>query len=402
MITEYSDSARVWKVGGVWNTTQRAELTKRMKRLRATNTQPDNSTLRRMEGQEMTHLRHQLGEMTSRLHHKEQELERISETCKNEAAIQSKDQEQQRNVETIRQKEATIHQLQSDIREKDLQIQQKNDLIQRHEGTITQQRREITSYRDNPSWLIERDEITVTGEELGRGGWGEVKVGVFRGKRVAVKRLHQEIISPHYLQLFSREMDVASHVRHPNLLQFIGATKVGQLMIITELMPTSLRRELEKHSLLRCQVISIATDLVFALNYLHSFRPRPILHRDVSSANVLLELSAGNNWKGKLSDYGSANLMDNINTSNPGSPVYSAPEASTPSLHSAAMDIYSFGILLLEMATDQFPSTVAHEREGSIQDIKWSPVKELVIQCTSTDPSLRPPTDTVLTLLRDL
>ena len=427
IITEYSDSARVWKVGGVWNTTQRAELTERMKRLRATNTQPDNSTLRRMEGQEMTHLRQQLREMTRQLQQKEQEIEKNAETIqqkeatirrnereleKNAETIQQKDSTIQRNVQALQQNEATIHQLQSDIREKDniieqslLQIQQKNDVIQRHEGTITQQRREITSYRDNPSWLIERDEITVTGEELGRGGWGEVKVGVFRGKRVAVKCLHQEIISPHYLQLFSREMDVASRVRHPNLLQFIGATKVGQLMIITELMPTSLRRELEKHSLLRCRVLSlsIATDVVSALNYLHSFRPRPILHRDVSSANVLLEPSAGNNWKGKLSDYGSANLMDNItNTSNPGSPVYSAPEANTPSLHSAAMDIYSFGILLLEMATDQFPSTVAHEREGSIQDIKWSSVKELVIQCTSTDPSLRPPTDTVLRLLRDL
>ena len=459
IITEYSDSARVWKVGGVWNTTQRAELTERMKRLRATNTQPDNSTLRRMEGQEMTHLRQQLREMTRQLQQKERELEKNAETIQqNEGTIRRKDQqleqkeatiqrnerELERNAETITQKkstiqrneqlrltmatqlqrkdatirsnaqtlqqnEATIHQLQSDIREKDntneqslLQIQQNNDVIQRHEGTITQQRRVITGYRDNPSWLIERNEITVTGEVLGRGGWGEVKVGVFRGTRVAVKTLYEVIVNDYYLQLFSREMDVASRVRHPNLLQFIGATKVGQLMIITELMPTSLRRELEKHSLLRSQVISIATDVVSALNYLHSFRPRPILHRDVSSANVLLEPSAGNNWKGKLSDYGSVNLMDNINTSNPGSPVYSAPEASTPSLHSAAMDIYSFGILLLEMATDQFPSTVAHEREGSIQDIKWSSVKELVIQCTSTDPSLRPPTDTVLTLLRDL
>ena len=449
IITEYSDSARVWKVGGVWNTTQRAELTERMKRLRATNTQPDNSTLRRLEGQEMTHLRQQLREMTRQrdavIQRNNQKLERNAETIQQkdatirrkdqqleqkEATIQRNERELERKEETITQKkstiqrnehlrltmatqlqrkdlalqqnEATIHQLQSDIREKDLQIQQKNNVIQRHEGTITQQRREITSYRDNPSWLIERDEITVTGEVLGKGGWGEVKVGVFRGTRVAVKTLYEVIVNDYYLQLFSREMDVASRVRHPNLLQFIGATKVGQLMIITELMPTSLRRELEKHSLLRSQVISIATDVVSALNYLHSFRPRPILHRDVSSANVLLEPSAGNNWKGKLSDYGSVNLMDNINTSNPGSPVYSAPEASTPSLHSAAMDIYSFGILLLEMATDQFPSTVAHEREGSIQDIKWSSVKELVIQCTSTDPSLRPPTDTVLTLLRDL
>ena len=417
-----------WKVGGVWNTTQRAKLTERMKTLRATNTQPDNSTLRRMEGQEMTHLRQQLREMTRQkdavIQRNERELERNVETIQQkdvairrknqqleqkEATIRRNVRELERNAETIQsnaqalqQNEATIHQLQSDIREKDLQIQQKNDVIRRHEGTITQQRREITSYRDNPSWLIERDEINVTGEVLGKGGWGEVKVGVFRGTRVALKTLYEVIVNDYNTKLFSREMDVASRVRHPNLLQFIGATKVGQLMIITELMPTSLRRELEKHSLLRCQVISIAMDVVSALNYLHSFRPRPILHRDVSSANVLLEPSAGNNWKGKLSDYGSVNLMDNINTSNPGSPVYSAPEASTPSLHSAAMDIYSFGVLLLEMATDQFPSTVAHEREGSIQDIKWSSVKELVIQCTSTDPSLRPPTDTVLTLLRDL
>ena len=415
-------------MGGVWNTTQRAELTERMKRLRATNTQPDNSTLRRMEGQEMTHLRQQLRETTRQrdavMQRNERELERNAETIQlKDLAIRRNERELKRNAETIRQnaetirrkdstirtnaqtlqqKDASIHQLQSDIREKDLQIQRKNDVIQRHEGTITQQRREITSYRDNPSWLIEWDEITVTGEVLGKGGWGEVKVGVFRGTRVAVKTLYEVIVNDYNTQLFSREMDVASRVRHPNLLQFIGATKVGQLMIITELMPTSLRRELEKHSLLRSQVISIATDVVTALNYLHSFRPRPILHRDVSSANVLLEPSAGNNWKGKLSDYGSANLMDNINTSNPGSPVYSAPEASTPSLHSAAMDIYSFGILLTEMATRQFPSTVAHEREGSIQDIKWSSVKELVIRCTSTDPSLRPSTDTVLTLLRDL
>ena len=414
-------SGNRWKVGGVWNTTQRAELTKRMKRLRATNTQPDNSTLRRMEGQEMTHLRQQLKEMTRQrdavIQRNEREIERNTETIQQkdatirrkdqqleqkEATIQINERELERNVEALQQNEATIHQLQSDIREKDLQIQQNNDVIQRHEGTITQQRREITSYHDNPSWLIERDEITVTGEELGRGGWGEVKVGVFRGTRVALKTLYEVILNDYNTQLFSREMDVASRVRHPNLLQFIGATKVGQLMIITELMPTSLRRELGKYSLLRSQVISIATDVVSALNYLHSFRPRPILHRDVSSANVLLEPSAGNNWKGKLSDYGSANLMDNISTSNPGSPVYSAPEASTPSLHSAAMDIYSFGILLTEMATRQFPSTVAHEREGSIQDIKWSSVKELVIRCTSTDPSLRPPTDTVLTLLRDL
>ena len=154
-------------MGGFWNTTQRAELTERMKRLRATNTQPDNSTLRRMEGQE---IRQQLREMTSRLQQKdaviqrnERELDESAETIqRNAETIQQKEATIQRNAQALQHNEATIHQLQSDIREKDLQIQQKNDVIQRHEGTITQQQRVITGYRDNPSRLIEGD---VTGEE---------------------------------------------------------------------------------------------------------------------------------------------------------------------------------------------------------------------------------------------
>ena len=150
----------------------------------------------------------------------EHELERNAETIqRNVATIRRKDQQLEqkdatirRNAQALQQNEATIHQLQSDIREKDntieqslLQIQQKNDVIQRHEGIITQQRREITGNRDNPSWLIERDEITVTGEVLGKGGWGEVKVGVFRGTRVAVKTLYEVIVNDYTTCNCSRE-----------------------------------------------------------------------------------------------------------------------------------------------------------------------------------------------------
>ena len=85
----------------------------------------------------------------------------------------------------------------------------------------------------------------------------------------------------------------------------------------------------------------------------------------MSSANVLLEpTGSSRQWKAKLSDYGSANLQENIKTANPGAPVYSAPEAETPSQHSPAMDIYNLGILMCEMATGKFPASVPHEKEA--------------------------------------
>ena len=241
---------------------------------------------------------------------------------------------------------------------------------------------------------MSNEEVEMTQEIVGKGAWAEVKVAIFRGTRVAAKCLHEVIINDHYLNLFSREMEIASRIRHPNLLQFIGATRVGNPIILTELMPTSLRKELE--SLTHPQIVVIGHDVALALNYLHLWKPQPILHRDVSSANVLLEPSVNRQWKGKLSDYGSVNFLRQVSTEAPGSAVYSAPEALSPNLHSPAMDIYSFGILLLEMSTHRLPSTVFFEREEQICEIQYPSIKTLVEYCTSRDPQLRPKMGNVL------
>ena len=66
----------------------------------------------------------------------------------------------------------------------------------------------------------------MTKEELGRGFYAVITVGIFRGLGEAVKSLHSIIISHYNRFLFSREMSIASRVHHPNLVQFIGATKV--------------------------------------------------------------------------------------------------------------------------------------------------------------------------------
>jgi len=116
-------------------------------------------------------------------------------------------------------------------------------------------------------------------------------------------------------------MDIASRIRHPNLLQFIGATRVGNPVLLFELMPTSLRHELEKSPLTRPQIVTIVRDVASALNYLHLWKPHPLLHRDVNSSNVLLEPSGSSRWKGKLSDYGSVNFLHQVRTDCPGSPA---------------------------------------------------------------------------------
>ena len=86
---------------------------------------------------------------------------------------------------------------------------------------------------------MRRSEILFTDEELGRGGWAIVKVAKFCAICVAAKCLYSQIVSNYNQLLFIREMNIAAQIRHPNLLQFIGATLHGELIILTELMPTS-------------------------------------------------------------------------------------------------------------------------------------------------------------------
>ena len=182
--------------------------------------------------------------------------------------------------------------------------------------------------QESPDWVISRDQIHVTDKCLGRGGWGHVVEGKYCGCAVAVKQIHELILSNHNRSLFVREMNIASRCRHPCLLQFIGATNdEGSPLFVTELMETSLRALL-KRPLSATELFVISLDVARALNYLHQKQPSPIIHRDISSANVLL-WRQGDQWRAKVSDYGTANFMQHTMTVAPGAPIYSAPEAVT-------------------------------------------------------------------------
>ena len=199
------------------------------------------------------------------------------------------------------------------LNENDERLKRSNEELERLRQQYEESQSELrgaeeTIERFERDWTIPRHEITIFEKELGRGAWGWVKEGTFRGTKVAVKQMHDIIVSPYNRCLFEREMKMAASCRHPNLLQFIGATNDNAIpLFVTELMDTDLRTKLSQQSLKHHQVIALSLDVNLALNYLHLKDP-PIVHRDISSANVLL-WKQGTEWRAKLSDYGSATLM---------------------------------------------------------------------------------------------
>ena len=181
-------------------------------------------------------------------------------------------------------------------------------------------------------WLIYRDEIEVIRRNvLGEGSYGKVFEGRYRGFEVAIKELkHDETFSSRERDLFEREMDIASRCRHPCLLQFIGATQDEKTpLFVTELMESSLRKLLGKRQLSEKEIVVISLDIAHALNYLHQRKPKAIVHRDVTSANVLLWKQNGQ-WRGKLGDYGTVKFLQEIMTAAPGARIYNAPEVGSP------------------------------------------------------------------------
>ena len=214
---------------------------------------------------------------------------------------------------------------------------------------------------NNILWELPRHEVQVSQTLLGTGGWGSVYRGTYCSQAVAVKCLHRAILSPENEGRVRREISIMSQVRHPNLLLLIGAVLTVEgagPLIVTELLDTSLRSAYERGVLEERSKVPVLRDVASALVYLHSQRT-PILHRDVSSANILLEAirQQHTQWKAKLSDFGSANLSHLASTPAEGAAVYAAPEVSTEdrSRQTAKIDVYSFGVLVCEVCLCRFP-----------------------------------------------
>jgi len=217
-------------------------------------------------------------------------------------------------------------------------------------------------------WVISHDQFIV-GKEIGRGAWATVHQATFRGATVAAKCLHDIITSPKTRELFQREMEIALICQHQNIVTFLGATMEGQ-------------------DFKDCQIHGILHDVAKALHFLHT-RPDPVIHRDVSSANVLLKVLYSGEWLAKLGDLGTAKIQKLAATAGPGCIAYGAPEAVDYKKHSPKMDVYSFGVVIIEVLTKTHPFQMVDILKAQVQQ-QYPQYDQLVTSCTKQQSSDRP------------
>ena len=332
--------------------------------------------------------------------------ERNQATMRQDQAMKERDQAmKERDQATVRQDQA--------MTERDQVMKECDQAVKEWNKT----KRELEILKEEHSkrkafWIVPRRHVTVLERSLGDGAWGNVREGKFRSHQVAVKCVHEAIFSKQTMQRVYREICTMSQVHHPNLVLFIAAVldDQGEPMIITELLDTTLRKAYEDNllspDLYLC--MDIFRDVASALCYLHGLE-EPIIHRDVSSANVLLKAVAKGEWKAKLSDFGSANWAKEAATMGEGAIVYTAPEAYPvhPSLkvklppQTTKIDVYSYGILLGEVALRVFPNPdTLHEMKAKMKS-KHPILHSLVLKCTENEPEQRPTMSIILEELND-
>ena len=319
----------------------------------------------------------------------------------NEAQIQEKDVRIQRLQQQLsdirRENDEQVHRLQQSLTQQQQQLsdvrREKDELQQKLDTTLSH-----THSKEIEFWRVSPEDVQVDEDVLGRGGWGYVSRGMFRGQQVAVKKVYPDILKPDTVDRIRREISTMAQVRHPNLVLFIAAVlddRTGP-MIITELLDTSLRTAYEEIRL-GSNKLRVFRDVASALNYLHLHR-QPIIHRDVSTANVLLEAVANDVWKAKLSDFGSANLVRFATTPGEGTVIYTAPEAfpqhprsRTPPLpQTPKIDVYSYGILVGEVVTQELPDP--DNMQKMVQQVwtQWPQIHPLVTSSIEYSPDDRP------------
>ncbi|KAG6474444.1 putative serine/threonine-protein kinase [Zingiber officinale] len=229
---------------------------------------------------------------------------------------------------------------------------------------------------------------------IGRGGFGTVYKGILgNGVAVAVKVLSTE--SKQGIKEFLTEIDTITNVRHPNLVELLGCCveESSRILVYEYVENSSLDRALlgmtvDTTNLNWKNRSAICIGTATGLAYLHEELEPPTVHRDIKASNILLD----SNFAPKIGDFGLAKLFpDNIthiSTRVAGTNGYLAPEYAMKGQLTKKADVYSFGVLLIEIISGRSSSKTYWSGMGqpllqwTWQLFKEGKLKELV------DPSL--------------
>ncbi|TMW57782.1 hypothetical protein Poli38472_014385 [Pythium oligandrum] len=213
-------------------------------------------------------------------------------------------------------------------------------------------------------------------EELKSGGNGVVYRGFYRQRPVAIKRLRFDYVNDEFMVTqFLDEIALMSGLRHARIVEFIGCAWdcMENLSMITELMPRGDLQEVLQRTRGKPNALTwsthkpkIALHIAEGLSYLHNLSTK-VIHRDLKSKNVLLNAK----FDAKLTDFGisrKTRLDESQMTGGIGTNFWIAPEVLAGRRYDERADIYSFGIVLSEIDTDDYP----YWNDRSAQQPGWT------------------------------
>ncbi|XP_019457811.1 PREDICTED: U-box domain-containing protein 52-like isoform X2 [Lupinus angustifolius] len=222
--------------------------------------------------------------------------------------------------------------------------------------------------------------------KIGEGGYGPVFKGQLDHTSVAIKLLNPEASQGR--KQFQQEVEVLSTIRHPNMVLLLGACPEYGCLVYEYMNKGSLEdRLLMKNNsppIPWPKRFEIASEIATALLFLHQTKPEPLVHRDLKPANILLD----RNFVSKISDVGLARLVppsvaDSVTqyymTAAAGTFCYIDPEYQQTGKLTTKSDIYSFGIVLLQIITAKPPMGIAHHVKRAIDNGSFSDMLDPVV-----------------------
>ncbi|CAD7958190.1 unnamed protein product [Amoebophrya sp. A120] len=312
-----------------------------------------------------------------------------------------------------------------------------------------------TEYNINQDIMIDAKELEFR-ELLGSGGFGSVHRGYYRSKLVAIKKLYvvtsDQQVNRELIEEFAKEVKMLAKLQHERLVGILGACATKQeLCMVLEYMPRGNLHNLlhvEKFTLAKKTKRKIVLHIIQGIAFLHAgaggvgtevgddqhpastattsgagtspLSPKPIVHRDLKSMNVVLD----HDFNAKLCDFGLTQSMEKTHITRKeqegGSPRYMAPELFDAAIKlTEKVDIWAVGCLIAEIFLQRSP----HEECTNLQQVmgkllvqKKSPfatrsglkelgnplLEELVTSCLQFEPRLRTSAQDLLAKFEDL